>query len=253
MPLVLIAGEVSLGDNRETVQNSLGAPRGRAQVGDRELLRFDRGEVELMSGVVTRVALRSEQDQTAFEARQEANASRLTVEGEALKASKLTDSNFLSASPRYQLEFWLDFARRYPNVPAMDQVALARNKLYEQTRIERAQANDTQRIEEVTNPEPVDKTYYPIFPQFYGGYDYGWRGSRRDRLDWEYRHRLAQNHRRTAGEQDHDFRQNHPTGVKPRNAAPPALSVPGQNVMDWDGTRLPGEAPSSQRSNFRVR
>ena len=55
LPLVAYAGEVRTGDSLGDVRAALGAPRGEANVGNRQLLYYDRGEVELQAGAVTRV------------------------------------------------------------------------------------------------------------------------------------------------------------------------------------------------------
>ena len=132
IPLTLFSREVKPGDGIDQVRNTLGAPRGQLHLGNRELWSFARGEVELTSGVVTRVALRSEAAQAAFETKRTAEVSQvreeqeirrgqLTAEGEALKASKLADVSFQSASPRLQAEFWQNFAIKYPRVSCTEQ------------------------------------------------------------------------------------------------------------------------------------
>jgi hypothetical protein len=60
-------------------------------------------------------------------------AQRIT-EGKALKAQKLADPDFISASPGAQLNFWQDFRMRYPEVSCDDEykLALARQQESEQ-------------------------------------------------------------------------------------------------------------------------
>lgn len=156
-PLALFAGEVKPGDTAEGVQATLGIPRGRAQIGGREFFYYDRGEVEMRSGVVTRVALISIEDQAALEARRSADAlrvreeqeilrARLTTEGEALKARKLSDPYFLAASPARQVEFWEDFSRRYPGVPSAEELGGARARLAEQVAERRELAAQSLRL-----------------------------------------------------------------------------------------------------------
>ena len=54
-----MAAEVQTGDSLADVRNALGLPRGQAKVDGRQVLYYERGEVELVREVVTRVALRS--------------------------------------------------------------------------------------------------------------------------------------------------------------------------------------------------
>lgn len=144
LPLILRASEIRPGDHFSTVQATLGEPRGRLQTEARELLYYDRGEVELSRGRVTRVALRSEQDQAAFETQRanearrarEENAltqARLVTEGTALKARKLSDRAFQTSPLAYQITFWENFSRQYPEVPCAEELSLARARYAEQT------------------------------------------------------------------------------------------------------------------------
>jgi hypothetical protein len=160
LPLALIAAEVKPGDTPAEVRAALGPPRGQLQMGGRELFYYDRGEVELRSGVVTRVALRSVEEQAALEARrvaeavrvreeQEIRRARLSAEGDALKARKLSDPSFLAAPLGYQVAFWEDFSRRYSDVPSAEQLNMARARLAEQVAEGRARAVQDQRLAEL--------------------------------------------------------------------------------------------------------
>jgi len=137
------AAEVRVGNTIAEVRQNLGAPRGELHVGGRDLFYYDRGEVESRSGVVTRVSLRSIEDQAALEARRAADAlrvrdeddlrrARLTLEGNELKARKLTDPSFASSPLVYQVAFWEDFSRRYSEVPVSEQLLLSRARLADQ-------------------------------------------------------------------------------------------------------------------------
>ena len=143
LPLGLTAAEVRPGDNLNLVRATLGAPRGQLLVDGRQLLYYERGEIELRAGAVTRVALLSVEDHAAREARRAAAAerireeqeilrARLSSEGETLKARKLADATFLAAPLAYQVAFWEDFSRRYPDVPSTEQLTIARLRLAEQ-------------------------------------------------------------------------------------------------------------------------
>ena len=153
LPLILSAAEVQPGATLGEVRAVLGAPNGQLRVGDRHLIYYDRGEIELRSGAVIRVALLSDADYAAREVRrrqireeQEARRARLSAEGEALKAHMLADISFQSAPPAYQVSFWENFSRRYPDVSDMEPLLIARLRLAEQSR---AQVEQAQRLAEL--------------------------------------------------------------------------------------------------------
>ncbi len=179
LPLLTAAIEVQPGDNLAAVRSALGAPRGQVRIGERQLLYYDRGEVELQSGTVARVELRSPDEQAVFTAQRSATQqrvleenARLAAEGVELKARKLSDSDFRAAPLSYQVAFWETFAARYPGVSCGEQLATARAQLAEQ------QAEQYPQYEppEVT---PVDSEYVSsdsgsyYYPPSYGGYGYG--------------------------------------------------------------------------------
>lgn len=160
LPLAGRAAEVERGDTYLEVRQALGEPRGQLQVGERQKLLYDRGEVVLEGGVVTKVLLRSETAQREWEARRAAEAelfraehlarqARLSEEGTALKERKLADPNFRSAPAAYQLAFWEDFARLYPDVPCAEELAIARWKVAEQDEEKRSRVEESRRIAEL--------------------------------------------------------------------------------------------------------
>ena len=193
-PLALSAAEVKLGDTSEEVRGALGVPRGRMEVGGRKFFYYDRGEIELRGGVVTRVAMLSIEDHAALVARRQADAvrvreeqdilrARLTVEGEALKARKLSDPYFLTASPARQVEFWEDFSRRYPTVPSAEELGSARARLGEQVAERRAEAAQALRLAELetrlaeAEARTAEATNRVVFardytPSYFGQRDY---------------------------------------------------------------------------------
>ncbi|HKB57361.1 MAG TPA: hypothetical protein VKC51_07205 [Lacunisphaera sp.] len=160
LPLVLTAMEVRPGDTLNNVRATLGAPRGQLRVDGRQLLYYERGEIELRAGAVTRVALLSEEDHAAREARRAAAAvrfreeqeilcARLSTEGEALKARKLADPSFLAAPLAYQVAFWEDFSRRYPDVASAEQLTIAHLRLAEQLEEKRDRELREERLAEL--------------------------------------------------------------------------------------------------------
>jgi hypothetical protein len=183
LPLALVAGEVKLGDNSEVVRSALGSPRGRTQVGAREIFYYDRGEVELNSGTVTRVALRSVDEQLALDTKREADAqrfreeqethfARMTADGEALKARKLHDPVFLATPAAYQAAFWQDFSRHYTEVPCAEQLQVAHARLAE-TQAQTQQLADLEA--RVADAEAqLASTHSPDYSDGYYPYGYGY-------------------------------------------------------------------------------
>lgn len=267
VPLTLFAGEVKTGDNLNRVLSTLGEPRGRAQAGGRELLCFDRGVVELTSGVVTRVALRSEEAQTAFETQRTATESRvreeqeirrikLTAEGEAVKAAKLADKAFQSAPVETQLAYWRIFAVQYPTVSCTEQLNLVRAQFYAQERTEQIQAEEAQRAAAFKDNESSQRIFYPIYST--DSYGYGRQYSvlrRQERLDRDYHYRVSGSDRMKQEDfcQDDRTRRFQPSHhdrsrdqANMRDCRPDTrttnntLLAAGQDVMAWDGTKMPG-------------
>jgi len=137
------AADVQLGDSLKTVRSALGVPRGQVKIGGRHLLYYDRGEVELRSGTVARVELRSPDEQAVFAAQRAASDqrmseenARLLAEGSELKARKLSDDDFRAAPLGYQVAFWESFAARYSGVSCSEQLTVARLRLAEQQQLE---------------------------------------------------------------------------------------------------------------------
>jgi len=138
--VTVACAEIKPGDLQAEVRASLGVPRGQTTLNGREIFYYDRGQVELRAGVVTRVSLRSEAEQSDSEAQRAAEAIRvrdeldihrakLTAEGEKLKALKLADASFQNLPISYQVAFWQDFSRSYPEVASAEVLTEARLKL----------------------------------------------------------------------------------------------------------------------------
>jgi len=264
LPLPLFSGEVRTGDNVDQVQTALGAPHGKIHMGNRELLSFDRGEVELTSGVVTRVALRQEEAQAAFEARRAAEVLRLreeqairqaqlTAEGAALKAGKLADAAFQSASPRFQVEFWRNFASRYPGVSCWEELSRARARFYEQEHAEQLAEEEAQRLAEIKARESEQAMFYPIY-----SYDYDRRyyeARRQERLDREYYERIRGSH---SGRIDATCRDNRLKPVVPDRNNPPAsshtaMAFAGQNWLGWPTGAEIAQLKARDQTDSRLR
>jgi hypothetical protein len=176
---LLTAAEVAPGDSLWDVRAVLGAPRGELKVGERHFLYYERGAVELQSGVLVRSGLRTPEEQAALvareqRAREEKETSRagLIAEGIALRDRKLADATFLAAPLSYQVSFWEDFAQRYPEVSCGEPLMIARMRLREQLdeKRQREEAADRQ-AEREERYAAERRTIYPLYTSSY----YRWR------------------------------------------------------------------------------
>ncbi len=186
MTAVWSGAAVNTGASLDEVRAALGKPNGQMQLGARQVLLYERGSVELSAGRVTRVDLRSEEEQAALAAREErlqsqlaAQRSQSLTEGTALRDRKLTDAGFLASPVAYQVAFWEDFARRYPAVPCAEPLTIARLKLNEQLEEKSRREADSLRLRELearvaaaeAEREPV---YYRVrsYPRYRDRYDH---------------------------------------------------------------------------------
>jgi hypothetical protein len=156
----VLAADPQIGASFAEVRAALGLPKGLAKAGARQLLFYDRGQVEMTDGVVSRVALRSFEAQAAHESLLAATETRvreaaeqrrakLQNEGEALKAAKLADAHFNAAPLSYQVSFWENFARRYPGVECAEQLTITRLRFAEQLEEKRLAAEQAARLAEL--------------------------------------------------------------------------------------------------------
>ncbi len=174
---------VDAGATLDEVRATLGAPSGQMRLGERQLLYYERGSVELTNGRVTRVALLSAEEHQAqvaregrLQAERETRRAQLIEEGTALRDRKLADDSFQSAPVAYQVSFWEDFARRYPGVSVTEPLTIARLKLNEQWEEKNRKAEEVNRLAEIeqrlaaAEREPV---YYRVrsYPSRYGHRD----------------------------------------------------------------------------------
>jgi hypothetical protein len=171
LPLLAGAMEVQPGDTLATVRSTLGAPRGQVRIGERHLLYYDRGEVELQGDTVARVVLRSSDEQAVFAAERSATQqkglaenARAVTAGLELKARKLSDSNFRATPLTYQVAFWESFAARYPGVSCRDQLTVARTQLAEQQEALYPQIEAEEVVPD--QPEYVSSNSVPYAPQY---------------------------------------------------------------------------------------
>ena len=148
-----MAAEVQTGDSRADVRNALGVPRGQAKIDGRQVLYFERGEVELVGDTVTRVALRSPEEQQALDASEARNReeratrqNQLLAEGAGLRDRKMADAHFNDAPLVYQVSYWENFTRAYPGVSVVEPLTIARLRLNEQLDAQRVHDEQAARI-----------------------------------------------------------------------------------------------------------
>ncbi len=135
----LAAAEVEVGATLDEVRAALGTPKGQAVAGDRQVIYYERGDIELREGRVIRVGLRSAEEHAAHVEREErmrvereASRAELLAEGTAVRDRKLADVSFQAAPVAFQVAYWENFARSYPGVPVMEPLTVARMRLNEE-------------------------------------------------------------------------------------------------------------------------
>ncbi len=199
LPLAGFATEVKPGATVDEVRATLGVPRGQVQTGARNVLYYDRGEVELTAGTVTRVSLLDDKAYALREARRaaiaervrEENASR-TAAGEALKARLLASAAFEKAPLGYQVAYWEDFSRRYPGVSCAEELTVARMRLAVQLEEDRVRAGQEEaRVAEMEARAEADESRAARMA-YYGGYPtqtryHAYRGSAPSIFPIEYK------------------------------------------------------------------
>lgn len=245
LPLTMSAREVAIGDNAAQVREVMGAARGQLHAGGRDLLYFDRGEVELNDGRVSRVGLRSPEEQNTFEAKQAAAAARtdearnrLMEEGRVLMASKLSDPVFQATPYNYQISFWENFSHRYPDVSPVEPLLVVRSRLAAQAaqaEADRAQAAQAQRVadlaERAARADALTRNDY-IYP-FYPVYrDYSYHND-----DRGARHAVDNTHDRRDNSSVSRADQNSSSVTGKSMIGPSNLGWdPSINMMDWNTT-----------------
>jgi hypothetical protein len=174
-----MAAEVHTGDSLADVRNALGVPRGQAKVDGRQVLYYERGEVELVRDVVTRVALRSPEEQLALDASEARNReeramrqNQLLAEGTALRDRKMADAHFNDAPLVYQVSYWENFTRSYPGVSVVEPLTIARLRLNEQLDAQRVNNEQAARIADLEDrlAQTESDSYYPAYSSYGYGY-----------------------------------------------------------------------------------
>ena len=118
---------VDLGDNIGDVKAEMGKPSSSIQIGDWQVLYYDRGSIEAVKDVVVEVDLVSQQEADAARRLREETRARVERErlekalarhakGVNLREAKLTDTAFMQSSASRRVSFWRSFKSRYPDV-----------------------------------------------------------------------------------------------------------------------------------------
>jgi hypothetical protein len=131
-PKVDPATAIHLGDSLATVRAALGAPNGQMQLGNKLILTYDCGQVQLTDGKVTSTNFLSTEDFAVQQTQAAQRQAECTTEGQALKARVLADPAFIYAPVAYQFSFWQNFRQLYPDVPCDDQYNRAQQLLASQ-------------------------------------------------------------------------------------------------------------------------
>ena len=112
--------DINIGDSIEKVYAVMGEPDGYMLVGDRAVVSYLRGKIELVSNKVTRVELISAKKAEDLKRRRVAEKKRiyeyLKQQGETIKQQKLENTEFLSLPLSEQIAFWKNFKKRYTMV-----------------------------------------------------------------------------------------------------------------------------------------
>jgi hypothetical protein len=154
----LFADEViRRGEPVEAVYEKLGTPRGTVDLGDKKVLYYHLGSIEIISGVVTAFALMTEEE---YAARLEASVQREAQRQQRLKAERanrlangvdrkrrvLNDPDFVVASGSRKLSFWRQFSATYPEVDIRHELQEAVTQARSENLAQRETQRQRQRI-----------------------------------------------------------------------------------------------------------
>ncbi len=198
---------VQAGDSMQKVIDILGRPQGVAEMGSKQVMFFDRGEVVLEDGKVAKVDIltaeahsdyldRREETRRVSQEQAEARRQQRIERGEAQKASKLSDPVFLSATADVRLRYWSKFRRSYPEVDISQQLDQALDEFEADTKRQEQERRILElearvRMAEAKAERSERRRYYS-FPPYYGGGIYINRGHQTRR---HYRHGLPSHSR----------------------------------------------------------
>jgi hypothetical protein len=148
------------GDTRDAVIAELGAPNGSVAAGDRVVMYYDRGTVQLRDGRVAAVNLVSAAELAAREAKEaaamqrmeeatQARRTRLEAEGNAIHAARKADASFAALPADTQLGYWRQFAMRFPMISVENEIAPLSEIVDQQIRLREVEAANADRLAEL--------------------------------------------------------------------------------------------------------
>ncbi len=96
------AENINIGDSRDTVISLFGAPSGCVERSNKEILCFSNGEVTLVSGVVSKVNLRSNQEQVLYLERKMSMRENVRQRIDALEKKRVERENEINQNQGYR-------------------------------------------------------------------------------------------------------------------------------------------------------
>ncbi len=141
-----VQGDISVGDRRFEVLETLGEPKGFIGSDDFQIYYFERGEVTFRNGVVKSHTIVSAEEaasrQAAIEREREQQQRRKSEardrrieEGLAIRDEAIIDPQFNTRPATARLAFWNVFRQKYPEVD----VDLHHSVTYQEARLEQAE------------------------------------------------------------------------------------------------------------------
>lgn len=151
---------VELGDTVKEVKAELGKPSSSIQIGERQVLYYDRGRIEAVDDAVVEVDLVSQEEADAarrlreevrarMEQEQREKALARHAEGVTLRDTKLSDVAFMHASASRRVSFWRSFKSRYPDVELGVEYEEALRELYVERQAQRKETQEQARLRDL--------------------------------------------------------------------------------------------------------
>lgn len=162
------AGVVQAGSSVAEVESILGAARGIARMGDREIVTFRRGQVTFVDGRAVDAQLREEHEVRRAEfqqllARSEGQstqadqASERRAEGQQRRATLHRNPYFRQQPAVERLRVWNDLARRFPELDLQREIQAATVAAAREERINRARIARLQEQERIEQQRKVEE------------------------------------------------------------------------------------------------
>ena len=152
--------DIEIGDSHAQVIAELGEPKAEIKTPGFALLTFERGQIELREGLVTKVDMVSQEDADLLrrerlvqdaQAKQLAERQRkeLFAEGKATLERKKLDREFPRRPASEQVSYWRAFKQRYPEVDVSAEYESALRLLETEMALEKNSREQEQRIRDL--------------------------------------------------------------------------------------------------------